>query len=372
MSLVDDLAGLETPCLLLDLDRLKRNIDRFNGIAANHGVTLRPHLKTLKSVEAARLAVGDDGPVTVSTLAEAEHFAAAGYRDILYAVGMAPAKLGRVARIQAATGARILLVTDSARLAKAAAGRGFSFLIEVDCGDQRGGLPADSDHLLVVAKALADGGSEVAGVMTHAGHSYGSDDVQEIAAIAEVERQTAVAAAARLREAGYAAPIVSVGSTPTAAYAKDLTGVTELRAGVYMPFDLDQMSRGVCGPDDLALSVLGTVIGHNRAAGRILIDAGGLALSKDISAHGFMPRAGYGLAADAATGALLPDLAINAVSQEHGKIEVPDPVWFERLPVGAQVRVLPNHACFTAAAYPGYRLIEGGALVGSWNRVNGW
>lgn len=372
MSLVNDLASLETPCLLLDLNRLKRNINRFNGIAAGHGVTLRPHLKTLKSVEAARMAVGDDGPITVSTLAEAEHFAAAGYRDILYAVGMAPAKLDRVARIQSETGARILLVTDSARLATAAAGRGFSFLIEVDCGDRRGGLPADSDHLLVVAKALADGGSEVAGVLTHAGHSYGTDIVEEIAAIAEVERQTAVMAATRLRDAGYAAPIVSVGSTPTAAYAKDLTGVTELRAGVYMPFDLDQMSRGVCTPDDLALSVLGTVIGHNREAARILIDAGGLALSKDISAHGFMPRAGYGLVADAATGAILPDLAIEAVSQEHGKIQVRDPVWFERLPVGAQVRVLPNHACFTAAAYPGYRLLEGGALAGSWTRVNGW
>lgn len=372
MTLTQDLSNLETPCLLLDIDRMKRNIQRFNDIAAGHGVTLRPHLKTLKSVEAARLTVGDDGPITVSTLAEAEHFAKAGYRDILYAVGMAPAKLGRVGRIQEETGARILLLTDSATLAEAAAGHGFAFLIEVDCGDKRGGLPADSDHLMTVAKALADGGSEIAGILTHAGHSYGTDDIEKIAAIAEDERAAAVMAAERLRAAGHAAPIVSVGSTPTAAFAKNLAGVTELRAGVYMPFDLDQMSRGVCRLEDLALSVLGTVIGHNREAGRILIDAGGLALSKDISAHGFMPRAGYGLVANAGDGALIPGLAVSAVSQEHGKIQVADPAWFDRLPVGAQVRVLPNHACFTAAAYPGYRLLEGGALKGSWTRVNGW
>ena len=175
-----------------------------------------------------------------------------------------------------------------------------------------------------------------------------------------------------LKAASHNAKIVSIGSTPTVAYARDLTGVTEVRAGVYMPFDLDQMSRGLCSHDDLALSVLTTVIGHNREAMRILVDAGGLALSKDISAQAFMPGAGYGLVADAETLAPLDGLAVNAASQEHGKIDVADAAWFEKLPVGAQVRVLPNHACFTAAAYPGYQLLEDGALGGRWGRVNGW
>ncbi len=372
MSLRDDLAALETPCLLLDLDRLKRNIARFNRIAAGHGVRLRPHLKTLKCVEAARLAVGDAGPITVSTLAEAEHFARAGFRDILYAVGMAPAKLDRATRIRRELGANLLLLTDSTRLAEAAAGRDLDFLIEVDCGDKRGGLPPESPHLLAVAAAIEAGGNRVAGVLTHAGHSYGTDDPNEVAKIAETERATAVDAATRLRAAGHAAEIVSIGSTPTVAFTKNLAGVTELRAGVYMPFDLDQMSRGVCAPDDLALSVLTTVIGHNRAAGRILVDAGGLALSKDISAHAFLPRAAYGAVVDAVTAEPVGDLAIHGVSQEHGKIDVDDPAWFARLPVGAQVRVLPNHACFTAAAYPGYRLLEAGRLAGQWTRVNGW
>jgi D-serine deaminase-like pyridoxal phosphate-dependent protein len=378
MSLRTDLAQLETPCLLLDTGRLARNLKRFQDIADNHKVTLRPHLKTLKSVEAARMAVGANGPITVSTLAEAEAFAAAGYRDILYGVAMAPNKLSRAHRIQQDTGARLLMVTDSKVLAEAAGtfakanGADFHFLLEVDCGDKRGGLPANSPHLLTVAEAVAKAGSTVAGVLSHAGHSYEAAERSAVEVIAEEERASAVLAAKRLKAASHNAKIVSIGSTPTVAYARDLTGVTEVRAGVYMPFDLDQMSRGLCSHDDLALSVLTTVIGHNREAMRILVDAGGLALSKDISAQAFMPGAGYGLVADAETLAPLDGLAVNAASQEHGKIDVADAAWFEKLPVGAQVRVLPNHACFTAAAYPGYQLLEDGALGGRWGRVNGW
>ena len=378
MSLRAALADLETPCLLLDKGRLQSNLARFQAIADRHNVMLRPHLKTLKSIEAARMAVGADGAITVSTLAETEAFAAAGYRDILYGVGMAPNKLGRVHRIQQETGARILLVTDSTVLAEAAGAFAkshrahFHFLLEIDCGDKRGGLPADSPHLLAVAEALQSGGATVAGVLSHAGHSYGASERAQVEAIAEEERASAVFAAGRLRASRHEAGIVSIGSTPTVAYAKDLTGITEVRAGVYMPFDLDQMSRGLCSHDDLALSVLTTVIGHNREAMRILVDAGGLALSKDISAQAFMPGAGYGLVADAETLAPLDGLAVNAASQEHGKIDVVDAAWFEKLPVGAQVRVLPNHACFTAAAYPGYQLLEDGALGGRWGRVNGW
>lgn len=378
MNLRQDLAQLETPCLLLDTARLARNLQRFQNIADSHEVTLRPHLKTLKSVEAARMAVGADGPITVSTLAEAEAFAAAGYRDILYGVAMAPNKLPRAHRIQQNTGARLLMVTDSTVLAEAAGafaktnGADFRFLLEIDCGDKRGGLPAESPHLLAVADAISVGGSTTAGVLSHAGHSYSAAERSAVEAIAEDERASAVLAAGRLRAAGHDADIVSIGSTPTVAYARDLTGVTEVRAGVYMPFDLDQMSRGLCTADDLVLSVLTTVIGHNREAMRILVDAGGLALSKDISAQAFMPGVGYGLVADAETLAPLDSLAVNAASQEHGKIDVADVAWFERLPVGAQVRILPNHACFTAAAYPGYQLLEEGALGGRWSRINGW
>lgn len=373
------LETLDTPCLLLDRAVMERNAQRFLEIARRHGVALRPHLKTSKSVEVARLVTDDSAgaPITVSTLAEAEYFAEAGFTDILYAVGLAPNKLARAARLRA-QGVDLVLVTDNPGMAEAAAAFAqrervaLDFLIEIDCGDRRAGVAPESDELLAVAAALtASPRITLEGVMTHAGQSYGTNDPAEIAAIAETERAAVVLAAERLRGAGYEVEIVSVGSTPTVAFAKDLSGVTEVRCGVHVFFDLDQLGRGVCAPEDLALSVLASVIGHNRAAGTILIDAGGLALSKDLGANHFLPDAGFGYVCNAA-GQRLEGLSVIGVSQEHGRIEVPDPAWYERLPVGSLLRVLPNHACFTAAAYPAYHVLEGGDPGTVWPRVNGW
>ena len=374
------LESLETPCLLLDRAVMEDNARRFLDIAKRHGVTLRPHLKTAKSIEVARRVTdGAAGaPITVSTLAEAEYFAGAGFKDILYAVGLAPNKLARAVRIMLEYGTSLKLVTDNVTLAETAAahaegeGVDLEFLIEIDCGDRRAGLPPESEDLLVVAQRLGTCPRiSLRGVMTHAGQSYGTKDPEEIARIAEDERAAVVRAAERLRAAGHAVDMVSLGSTPTVAFAKDLTGVTEVRCGVHVFFDLDQLGRGVCKPEDLALSVLASVIGHNRAAGTVLIDAGGLALSKDQGANQFLPDAGYGYVCDA-DGKRLEGLSVVGVSQEHGRVAVPDPAWYDRLPVGSLLRVLPNHACFTAAAYPAYQVLEDGEPKAVWTRVNGW
>ncbi|MDJ0941863.1 MAG: alanine racemase [Kiloniellales bacterium] len=374
------LESLETPCLLLDRAVMEANARRFLEIAKRHGVTLRPHLKTAKSIEVARRVTDPEAgaPITVSTLAEAEYFAGAGFKDILYAVGLSPNKLARAVRVMLEYGTGLKLVTDNLALAEAAAAYAegeevdLEFLIEIDCGDRRAGLSPESEELLSVAQVLGTCPRiTLRGVMTHAGQSYGTKDPAEIAKIAEEERAAVVRASQRLRAAGHAVDIVSLGSTPTVAFAQDLTGVTEVRCGVHVFFDLDQLGRGVCGPDDLALSVLASVIGHNRAAGTVLIDAGGLALSKDLGANTFLPDAGFGYVCDA-DGKRLPGLAVIGVSQEHGRIAVPDPAWYDRLPVGTLVRVLPNHACFTAAAYPAYQVLEDGEPKTVWTRINGW
>ncbi len=374
------LESLETPCLLLDRAVMERNARRFLDIAKRHGVTLRPHLKTAKSIEVARRVTDSEAgaPITVSTLAEAEYFAGAGFKDILYAVGLAPNKLARAVRVMLEYGTGLKLVTDNVTLAEAAAayaegeGVDLEFLIEIDSGDRRAGLPPDSEELLAVAQVLGTCPRiTLRGVMTHAGQSYGTKDPAEIAMIAEEERAAVVRAAERLRAAGHAVDMVSLGSTPTLAFARDLTGVTEVRSGVHVFFDLDQLGRGVCKPEDLALSVLACVIGHNRAAGTVLIDAGGLALSKDLGANTFLPDAGYGYVCDA-DGKRLDGLSVVGVSQEHGRIPLPDPSWYDRLPIGALLRILPNHACFTAAAYPAYQVLEDGEPKTVWTRVNGW
>ncbi|MFI5930775.1 alanine racemase [Actinoplanes sp. NPDC051494] len=356
-----------TPYLLLDRSVAEANIARLAARTAALGVTLRPHLKTTKSVDVARLILGDrPGPITVSTLAEAGAFAAAGFTDILYAVGISPAKVDDVLAIDA----RVTVLLDSVEQAEAVAGR-VPALIEIDGDGHRGGLAPDDPTLERIA-----GITDVVGVLVHAGESYYARSVAELEAAAEHERAVAVAAAERLRRAGHACPVVSVGSTPTAHVARDLTGVTEVRAGNYVLFDLVMAGIGVCRVEDLAASVVVTVIGHRAERGWIMTDGGWMATSRDRGTARQPVDQGYGLVT-ALDGTAYPDLVMADASQEHGILAVragsgqplPD------LPVGARVRILPNHACATTAQHDGYHVRadpRATAIDGYWPRVRGW
>src|SRR3546814_655034 len=175
-----DLSGIDTPALVLDEARMRANLRRLADRRAPFDVVLRPHLKTAKSVDVARqLLAGGNGPATVSTLREAEYFAAAGVRDILYAVGIAPGKLGRVKALRDA-GCDLAIVLDSVEQARAVVDAAaqwhdtFPTLIEIDCDGHRSGLGPDDPRLVEVGRILHDGGVELRGVMTHAGESYGA------------------------------------------------------------------------------------------------------------------------------------------------------------------------------------------------------
>ena len=374
------LADLPTPSLVLDRARLRRNIQAMTDRYKALGVRLRPHLKTSKSVDVARLAVeGHFGGITVSTLKEAEHFAAHGFKDILYAVCISPTKLGQAAAL-VRSGVALTIITDDPEAAKAIAAGGkdlgvvFDVLVEVDCGEKRSGIPAESDALMAIARTLHAGpGSRPAGIMVHAGHSYTCRTLEAVAEIAEVERSTGVRAAERLRAAGLPCATVSMGSTPTALHGRNYDGITEVRCGVYMFGDLFQSEIGSCGPGDIAVSVLSSVIGQRRPENRVLIDAGFLALSKDRSTANTPHDVGYGRVADVAGTLGLGDVTVVGVHQEHGMVEGRTPLPFDRLLVGARVRVLPNHACITSAAYDRYHVIDGSdEVVAVWPRCNGW
>ena len=374
------LDALETPRLILDAERLERNCAVMRERCRSLKVALRPHLKTAKSAEVARVALdGERSAITVSTLREAEHFAALGYHDILCASGIVPGKFAHAARIQRETGCDLILVTDALDVADAAArfaqqqGVTLSFLIEIDCGEHRSGQLPDAPAVLAIARAIAAAPHlRLRGVMAHAGHSYGVGEPSAVVPIAAAERDAAVRAAATIRAAGMPCEIVSIGSTPTVLMADHLEGVTEARAGIYMFWDLAQLSRRMCREEDIAVSVLASVIGHTRHANTIILDTGALALSKDIGANKLLPDAGYGYLCDARTMRRLGSLAVDGVHQEHGTVLVDDPAWFDRLPVGTQVRVLPNHACITAAGYSAYEVVRGSEVVGRWDRINGW
>ncbi|HVY16576.1 MAG TPA: alanine racemase [Rhodopila sp.] len=363
------LDDLPTPCLVLDRTILERNLRDMASAVARLGVPLRPHMKTAKSIDVARMALeGQPGGITVSTLAEAEYFLGHGITDMLYAVGITPQKLDRVLALNQA-GARIIVITDDPMMADTIACRPMPprTLIEIDSGEERGGVRPDSDRLLELAARL---GGALAGVMTHAGHSYAGRSVPEMEQIAAGERDAIVGAATRLREAGHPISIVSAGSSPTARHAVDFAGVTELRAGVYMFGDLFQAEIETHGLDSIALTVLTSVIGHRP--GKVLVDAGGIALSKDRSTEAVPHDYGFGLALDVAGRASYGYAVVRKAYQEHGVIEY-EPETPIDLPVGARLRIAPNHVCMTAAAHDRYFVVDGDQEVSAiWYRVNGW
>ncbi|HWI88241.1 MAG TPA: alanine racemase [Sphingomicrobium sp.] len=368
---------LQTPALILDLPQLERNAMRMRAKVRELGVTLRPHVKTSKSIDVLKvLAGGAEVPITVSTLAEARYFFAHGVTDILYAVGIAPVKLPEIADLIRA-GCKLRIILDTVEAADAvrhfvdAEGIPIEVLIEIDSDGHRAGVAPADPLLIEIGRRL---GPSLAGVMTHAGASYDCRTRDEFEAMAEQERSLTVEAAERLRGAGLRCDIVSVGSTPTLHYARSLEGVTEARAGVYAFGDLVQVELGTCGMDDIAIGVLASVIGHNRQHGRVLVAAGFLALSRDRGTADMPVDWGYGAVCDPVTGRVLEDVTVSSTNQEHGIITSRSgEIDFDRFPLGARLKILPNHACATAAAYDRYLVTDGSErIIATWDRVNGW
>ncbi len=376
----DSMAQLETPLLLLEEGRMMKNIVRMRDRLAKLKVNFRPHVKTAKCVEVAlAMCGGTPGPITVSTLREADYFADHGFSDILYAVGITSNKMEHVDSLLK-RGVKLTVILDSQAAATALASHTKSLpatlhtLIEIDCDGHRAGILPESPELLAVAKTLADGGVIVAGVMTHAGGSYDCRSDAALQAMAEQERDRTVRAAMRLRDAGHAAPVVSVGSTPTAMFARDLTGVTEVRAGVFVFFDLVMAGLNVCAIDDIAVSVLTTVIGHQREKGWTIVDAGWMAMSRDRGTAAQPIDQGFGLVCDI-DGNSMDDYILVSANQEHGIIAHRDGSAGKALDlgVGKQLRIMPNHACATAAQHARYHVVKGSqAITKTWERIGGW
>jgi D-serine deaminase-like pyridoxal phosphate-dependent protein len=372
---------LQTPCLVLDRQKLTANIDAMRRRMARLGVNLRPHGKTAKNVDILRLALrGQAGGITVSTLKEAEYYFDNGISDILYAVGIAPVKLERVARLMK-NGAGITVILDAVEMAEIVARAGqslgvsFAVLIEIDSDGHRSGVVPEDPLLLDIGRVLHERpGTVLAGVMTHAGESYNCRSTDHIRAMTRQERDAAVTSAKRLRAGGLPCPVVSVGSTPTASFAEDLSGVTEARPGVYMSHDLVMAGLGVCGIEDIAFSVLASVIGWQKAKGWAIVDAGWTALSRDRGTAGQRVDQGYGVVCGI-DGRVQDDMIVIDTNQEHGIVAKRKGTLSDYAPfaLGSNLRILPNHACATAAMHDRYWVVDGTTeVVDVWTRVNGW
>jgi D-serine deaminase-like pyridoxal phosphate-dependent protein len=374
---VTELAALPTPSLLLDAARARRNAARVNGRVRALGVRLRPHVKTHKCLEVARLQLeGHAGGIMVSTLAEARVFAAAGIGDITYGVPVEPGKFASVAAL-VRDGVRLAVITDDAAVPPAlaemarTAGVTMDVWVKVDVGYHRCGVDPEGPALAELARRIGERTHlRFAGLLTHAGHAYHARGAEALAAVAAAERDVMVAAADRLRGAGIPVPAVSVGSTPTLAHVDHLRGVDEVRAGNYIFQDVAQATIGSGTLDDCALSVLAAVVHRDRARGTMVLDAGGIALSKDRGAVDLDAAAGYGRVLDLAGADL--GLRVESLSQEHAMVRVPDAALLDRLPVGTRLRVLVNHSCLTAAQHEAYHVLEDGRVVDRWAIHRGW
>jgi D-serine deaminase-like pyridoxal phosphate-dependent protein len=374
------LATIDTPAALIEQTRMQHNIARMQQRMNELGVRFRPHVKTSKCIAVAK-AQRDAGAqgITVSTLKEAEQFFAEGFTDILYAVGMAPHRLAHAMDLRR-RGCALGILTDGVESARAIAefgranGEVFDVLIEVDTDGHRSGIRPEEDALLEVAHVLHDGGMRLGGVMTHAGSSYELDTPEALRAMAEQERSGCVRAAQRLRDAGLPCAVVSVGSTPTALMAAALDGVTEVRAGVYVFFDLVMRNIGVCTEDDIALSVLTTVIGHQADKGWAIVDSGWMAMSRDRGTQKQKRDFGYGQVCDV-DGTVLDGYVLSGANQEHGILSregAPDTEIAARFPIGTRLRILPNHACATGAQFPEYHALSEDGSLETWGRFHGW
>jgi len=378
---------LDTPAAIIDVSRMQKNIASMQARMNALGVKFRPHVKTTKCLDViqAQLAAGAQG-ITVSTLKEAEAFFDAGITDILYAVCIVPSRLPRAMALRQ-RGCDLKLIVDNASAATGiveycqATGESLEVWIEVDTDGHRSGIKPEDDALLEIGGVLQAGGVKVGGVMAHAGSSYELNTPEALAALAEQERAGCVRAAQRLRAAGIACETVSVGSTPTALAATRLDGVTEVRAGVYVFFDLVMHNVGVCPIDGIALSVLTTVIGHQPDKGWVIVDAGWMAMSRDRGTSKQSRDFGYGLPCTL-DGTPLAGYVLIGANQEHGILaradndsaaqDGRDANLTARFPIGTRLRILPNHACATGAQFPEYHALAPSGDLTVWRRFHGW
>jgi D-serine deaminase-like pyridoxal phosphate-dependent protein len=333
---IDDLC---TPAVVVDLDVLERNVARMAALAREAGVRLRPHAKTHKCPDIARLqrAAGAWG-LSVAKVGEAEVFAEAGFDDLFVAFPVVGEDKGR-RLLSLADRVRLAVGTDSVEGAGTLARpfrdarRSLDVLLKVDVGYGRVGVPPERAGE-VARRVAALPGLRLRGVFTHAGHGYLAETRADVEQIARLEGQRLAAVAAELRASEIAVEEVSVGSTPTAAGAMRVSGVTECRPGNYVFHDASQVALGTCAVEDCALTIVATVVSV-PAPDRAVVDAG----SKTLSSDPLRPRPG-------GHGRLLGrESRIEKLSEEHGVVAVAPGEAFH---VGERVRVLPNHACVVA------------------------
>ncbi|MFE7062243.1 D-TA family PLP-dependent enzyme [Sutcliffiella sp. NPDC057660] len=353
---------VDTPSLLLDIGKLKSNINRMSGFAKDHGLKLRPHIKTHKSVKIAKLQL-ESGAVGITTakIEEAIVMASEGIKDILIAYPISsPEKIKRVIELLN-KGVDLKISVDSLEQIKLlqkeleATPHTLEVWIKVNSGLNRCGVEPGKAALKLAQAVLFLSHLRVGGIFTHAGHSYGAASKEKIEEIALAEASAVVESAEACEKAGIPILVRSVGSTPTYEISGKVEGITEVRPGNAVFFDAIQVGLGVAARADCALTVLSSVVGVYED--RIVLDAGSKTLCLDKGAHGLDSVKGYGYILG------YPELKIDRLSEEHGVV-----VFDEKptLKLNDKVRIIPNHACTVVNQFDEYTVVEGDRVVDTW------
>jgi D-serine deaminase-like pyridoxal phosphate-dependent protein len=352
--------------VLVDWTRAERNIDRMQSAVSAQGRRLRPHAKTHKSPEVARLQI-DRGAVGIccAKLGEAEVFVEAGITDIRLPYPLHPSNADRLLALL--DRARISFIVDDLAVAGGwsdamrAAGREVDVLVKVDVGLHRCGIDPGAPHAAgMVARVAGLPGLRFRGLLSHAGHAYGAASDEETAAIAKAEAEVLLDLAGRVSALGVECAEISVGATPTARHSVLLDGITELRPGNYVYYDRMQVALGAAAWSDCALTVLARVV--SRPSGdRLILDCGSKTLTNDL-ARGPDNSGGYGTVL-AAIDADAPDpaLLIERLSEEHAKVKL---LGACALAPGDLVRVVPNHSCVVSNLVDRAWRVERGEVIG--------
>ena len=350
---------LSTPALTIDLETLERNLDRMASSCRKQKVGLRPHTKTHKTPEVARMQL-DRGALglTVAKVGEAEVMAEAGLDDILIAYPILGAE--KLRRLAALAGSRRIIVSldsevTAQELSKAASEQGSAVgvLVEFDVGFHRCGLEPGPRCVELASKIAALPGLSFRGLMTYFGNIRGGPEerragIQVVAG--KVER-----ALAAFRDAGLEVEIVSGGSTPSAEFADLIAGLTEIRPGTYVYNDLNTFYQGACRLEDCAARVVTTVV-STAVPGRAIIDAGSKTLSSDLLGAG--PKSGYGCVVEA------PDVPIIKLNEEHGYLDIARSA--HEFYVGEVLTVIPNHVCTCVNMHDEAFTLRNGMVADSW------
>lgn len=352
---------LDTPSLLLDLDQMEKNIEEIIRFAKDAHLNYRPHIKTHKSIEIAKkqMEMGAVG-ITAATVGEAEVMAEGGINDILIAFPISgEQKLNRVKKLLQK--AKITIAVDSVEQAEALH-QFFRYnkalpevWVKVNCGLNRAGVEPNEEVVELAQYIVNKTDLPLTGIFTHAGHAYGAKSPEEMKKIAEAEAEAVITSATLCENVGIPIQHRSIGSTPTFKIGGVVEGISEIRPGNAVFYDMVQVGLGVAKVDQCALTVLAGV--YSIKKDRMIIDAGSKTLALDKGAHGLASVNGHGYIME------YPNLVIERLSEEHGIVALPNKT---DIPLNEKLTIIPNHACVVANLFDHYVVHQKGKVVDKW------